>query len=483
VQEGEKPTTALISKKRAFLRSAAREPTSEAVRTEAQGLSRFILGFSGRLENKFKVVIQNLPNTLTRFARRLSEAFAQRSALFLTTTEKAMGVSPEVSFRTMTNVYLGDLAARASIDFLADQVAGAGFYTTMSEDYGELSEGKTAKQVVDEFCEEHGFDEVLLESAKYLVGWGNVFWWVGNPRKIEFLKPVPLEIIKNNGIRFDGEGQIERLELEWKREPQQIHGDELVHLATNALTAKPLGIGILQSLCTPLDIGDGEQREPFYKIKSKIQSGMADTVFNFGAPNELWTFPGVSKERLQEYLAQIKTIPRRGARFVFNPPVGSDAKVQPVIAERMRGLDFYVETLQDEFVLGLQTPLAKLITKTGFTEASAKAALEIAERRVLALQRFLKRSVERLLFARIVAQAGLDPKQAQVRLHWGMPESLDYEKLTALLSQLIVILRDIGPNVITSAELRKILRDVAKLPLEEEIQVQESMEAEVFARK
>jgi hypothetical protein len=141
--------------------------------------------------------------------------------------------------------------------------------------------------------------------------------------------------------------------------------------------------------------------------------------------------------------------------------------VQPVVAERMRGLDFYVETLEDEFVLGLQTPLAKLVTKTGFTEASAKAALEVAERRVLALQRFLKRNVERLLFSRVVAQAGLDPAQAQVRLNWGTSEVLDYEKLTGMLSQLIAILKDIGPNVITPQELRKILRDVAKLPLEE----------------
>jgi len=424
-----------------------------------------------------------LPNPFVHLVKRISEAFAQRSALFLTTTEKVMGISPEVSFKTMTSVYLGDLAARASIDFLADQIVGQGFYTTMNEEYEEKSESKTAKEVVDDFCAEHGLDEVLQESARYLVGWGNVFWWVGNPQKIEFLRLVPLEIIRDNGIKFNEDGQLERIELDWKRQPSIIPGDELIHLAYNVLTAKPLGIGVLQSLCTPLSIGDGEQREPFYQIKGKMHSGMAETIYTFGAPNEIWSFPGLSKERLQEYLAQIKTIPRRGARFVFNPPAGSEAKVQTVVAERMRGLDFYVETLEDEFVLGLQTPLAKLVTKTGFTEASAKAALEIAERRVSALQRFLKRGVERYLFDRVVAGAGLDPKQAQVRLNWGIHEALDYEKLTNLLSHLITILKDVGPDVITPAELRKILRDVAKLPLEEEEKPQQMMEVEVLARK
>jgi hypothetical protein len=350
---------------------------------------------------------------------------------------------------------------------LADQVAGQGFYTTYNEEYVEKSEGKTAKEVVDDFCEKQGVDEVLQESARYLIGWGNVFWWVGNPRKDEFLKTVPLEIIKDNGIRFDEKGQLNRIELDWKREPAQIQGDELIHLAYNVLTAKPLGIGVLQSLCTALDIGDGETREPFYQIKGKVHSGMADTIYMFGAPNELWSFPGLSKDKLQEFFAQIKTIPRRGSRFVFNPPAGSEAKVQPIVAERMRGLDFYVETLEDEFVLGLQTPLAKLVTKTGFTEASANAALEVAERRVLALQRFLKRGVERYLFDRVVTAAGLDPVKAQVRLNWGMPESLDYEKLTEILGQLTELLK-VDPTVISHQELRKILRDVAKLPLEEE---------------
>ncbi len=407
-----------------------------------------------------------MPNPLASLVGRVRLRFHE-AALFLTQTEQILGVSPDVSFKTMTQVYLGDLAARASIDFLSDQVAGQGFYTTYNEKYQEKSDSKNAKEIVDDFCENFGLDEVLQVSARYLIGWGNVFWWVGNPRQISKVAPVPLEIIRDGGVKFDGQGALDRLVLDWKRQPSEILGDEVVHLAYNTLTANPLGVGILQSLCTALDIGGGESREPFYQIKGKIHSGMAETIYTFGAPNELWSFPGLSKERLEAYAAQIKTIPRRGARFVFNPPAGSKAEVSSVVAEGMRGLDFYAQDLEDEYVLGLQTPLAKLVTKTGFTEASANAALEIAERRVLALQRFLKRGVERYLFKPVVAAAGLDPVQAQVRLNWGMPESLDYEKLTAILGPIVEIVRNLGPNVISPQEFRKILRDVAKLPLEE----------------
>jgi len=406
-----------------------------------------------------------LPRTLQVLSNRLRNAFHE-STLFLTQTEKAMGVSPTVDFKIMTSVYLGDLATRASIDFLADQVAGQGFYTTFNEKYQEKSDGKTAKEIVDEFCDRIGLDEVLQESSRYLVGWGNVFWWVGNSQRLDFLKTVPLEIIKENGIKFDEQGNLDRIELDWRREPAKIDGSEIIHLPYNVMTASPLGVGILQSLCTPLSIGGGEVREPFYQIKGKIHSGMADTIYTFGGPNELYSLPGVTKEKLQEFISLYRNAPRRGQRIFINPASGSKAEVTPIVAEGFRGTEFYVQTLEDEFVLGLQTPLAKLVTKTGFTEASANAALEIAERRVSAIQRFLKRGVERFLFDRVITAAGLDPAQAQVRLNWGMPEQLDYEKLTGLLAQLVQLARD-RPDVISVEELRKILRDIAKLPLEE----------------
>jgi len=125
----------------------------------------------------------------------------------------------------------------------------------------------------------------------------------------------------------------------------------------------------------------------------------------------------------------------------------------------------FIEYVLNQVYLGGQTPLPKLFTTPGFTEASAKAAIEIAERKVMALQRFIKRIAEREIFAPVLEQAGLDQKQAKCRLNWGMPEALDYEKLAALLPQLVVLTRDVG--AIKPNEMRKILRDVCKLPLEE----------------
>ncbi len=72
-----------------------------------------------------------------------------------------------------------------------------------------------------------------------------------------------------------------------------------------------------------------------------------------------------------------------------------------------------------QIYLNGQTPLTKLFTTSGSTETSAKAALEIAERKVMALQRFIKRSCEHETFTPLILQAEFEPKTANCRLNWG----------------------------------------------------------------
>ncbi|NIS81953.1 MAG: hypothetical protein GTO14_17490, partial [Anaerolineales bacterium] len=81
--------------------------------------------------------------------------------------------------------------------------------------------------------------------------------------------------------------------------------------------------------------------------------------------NELWSLPGLHKEKIKQIQSLVSKIGFKGNRFVWNPPKGSDAKVQTIVAERMRGLDYLVESLDDEYNLGLQTALTRLIAKRG----------------------------------------------------------------------------------------------------------------------
>jgi hypothetical protein len=63
--------------------------------------------------------------------------------------------------------------------------------------------------------------------------------------------------------------------------------------------------------------------------------------------------------------------------------------------------------------------LPRLFSTPGFTEASAKAALELQVMLIKPVQRYIKRQVEHEMFNTVLAQAGLNSAEAQVRLNWG----------------------------------------------------------------
>ena len=149
-----------------------------------------------------------------------------------------------------------------------------------------------------------------------------------------------------------------------------------------------------------------------------MQKAMIDQFEKFSAPNELWIFRNLGQDELATYANQLRKIPRKGARFAYN----DEADVKQATQQLGRGWEAYAESIINDFLLGLQTPIPRLFTTPGFTEASARAALEAAERKVMAIQRFIKRTVEAEVFSPLLRASGHDPLEAKVRISWGQPE-------------------------------------------------------------
>jgi hypothetical protein len=82
-----------------------------------------------------------------------------------------------------------------------------------------------------------------------------------------------------------------------------------------------------------------------------------------------------------------------------------------------------VDHIVNQFYLGCETPLPRLFSTPGFTEASANAALDLQDMLIKPVQRYIKRQVERDIFGPILRQASFDPSVAGVRLNWGSPET------------------------------------------------------------
>jgi len=342
----------------------------------------------------------------------LQERILKPSGMLLPAYHTYYGEQPAVSFKDCVEVYLKDPACKAFVDFLADQTVGMGFYTTVNPEYAESGEAKT---MIDEFCEQVNLDGLLQIGAREIIATGNSLWEKVEPDRLEDLRILPLTSIEK--IKRDMYGNVQGYVQSATYGGKTLPPERIIHFKWNPIDCEPFGTGLLRPLLEKLSFS-GETRMSFLEMKARIEKMLPEIFEKYAGPDELWIFEGVSDERLAEYQRLIKSKPKAGARFIYNKP----ADVKTVQIDPRTQFQAYLEHILNQFYLGGETPLPKLFTTPGFTEASARAAVEVAERKVLALQRFIKRIVEREIFVPLIIKAGLDAKEAECRLNWGMPE-------------------------------------------------------------
>jgi len=327
-----------------------------------------------------------------------------------------VGEAPTVSFSDLIGAYLHDPACKAFVDFLADQTVGAGFFTTVNAGYAEATK---AKAVVDDFCEAVNLDGLLQVGAREIVAYGNSFWLKIEPDNLEQLKILPLTGFEDSkAVVRDKAGEVKAYNYSYSGVKTTFQPEKIIHFKWNQVNFSAFGTGVLQVLLEEMSF-NGEARKSFLEMKARIERVMPEIFEKYAGPDELWLFPGVNAERLAEFQRLIRSKPKAGARFVCDR---ADADVKTVAVDPRARYEAYVDHIMNQIYLGGQTPLPKLFTSPGFTEASARAALDMAECKVQALQRFIKRVIEREVFAPVVAQAGFDPKKIDCRLNWGLPE-------------------------------------------------------------
>jgi hypothetical protein len=389
---------------------------------------------------------------LSSIIKRIREAVLSRRSTgsLLPAYQRVYGEPKTVTFSDVMTAYARDPSCKAFVDFLADQAVGMGFYTTVNEEYEHAEE---AKQVVDEFNEKVNLDGLLQIGAREIVASGNSFWLKTEPEHLENLKVLPLTGFDNpKAVVRDQYGDVTGYNYAYGDVKKSFAPEKIIHFKWNPVNFSAFGTGVLQVLLAELSF-EGEKRMSFLEMKARIEKIMPEIFEKYAGPDELWVFAGASDKKLAEYQKMIKSKPKAGAKFVYNK---KDADIKTVAVDPRARYEAYVDHILNQVYLGGQTPIPKLLTTPGFTEASANAAIEVSERHVMSLQRFLKRIVEQEIFEIIIDQAGFDFKKVECRLNWGMPEKPDVE---ALLPMLVNVARD-RPDIISAKEFRKILIDM-----------------------
>lgn len=319
---------------------------------------------------------------------------------------------PEVTFREYVEAYERDPEVAAAVDFLTHQVVGPGFHTE--------SRDPEAKRVVDEFNRAVGLDSILLNVVRELILAGNSFLRIVRSDGV-MAGLVRIKLTSVSRARVDKESgrPVSYIVVEDGVE-REVPGSEVIHFAWNKLDSHVFGSGLIRQLLEPKPInyrGRVIYSDSVLRAKWRMEWIMTRILEKY-VSRSIYVFKDVGDEELGE-----KVIPKLnqlepGQDFVTNREV----EIREVKIDPRAKFEAYIEYLHNQMLSGLRTPVVKLFTTPGFTEASARAAVEAAEHHVRAIQRYVKRVVESEIFGRLLEERGLDPESSGVKLNWGIPE-------------------------------------------------------------
>jgi hypothetical protein len=275
-------------------------------------------------------------------------------------------------------LYDRDPTCKASVDLLAASTVGMGFYTTVDEKYDKASQ---AKDAVDRFCEEVNLDGLLNDMAKPLIGCGNDFWLKLTPERLADTLRMPLDSVQRIGL-----SSVPDLKVPYKVTGYQLKstyagnaGNELkteavIHWRLCSDVPSGFGVGLLQVLLHTLTI-DTDKRPAYAWMKAKIERIMPRIFEKYAGPDVLAYLEKADAATIKQFESTIKNRPEEGAWLFYNKP----CEVKPVtIDPRAQGFVYYIDHIVNQFYLGCETPLPRLFSTPGFTEASARAALDLA---------------------------------------------------------------------------------------------------------
>jgi len=346
---------------------------------------------------------------------------------------KYYGEPPEDDPSTYEYYYLNDPVVRAAVDFIAEMVAGVGYYTSC--------EDERAKQIVDEFAAKVNLDGLLLRATRNMLIYGNAYIEkVFDGKKLLNIKLLPSTNIR---VKRDEHGVIEGyVQLVAGREIQ-FKPEEIVHLKYLEIGTKAYGISMIKPVLK------------FLEIKKQFNEDMEKIIHRYAAPKVIWKCGDeASVESLKIVLNNLDPDE--------DPIVSGDIQHEVIeIDPRLRFADF-IEYLERNIFEGLGAPLLSYLRNA--TEASARAMLEAVERHVAGLQRYIKRKVESEIFKPLIE--GYDLTEVP-RLNWGFPRT----KLDELTLNDIAQLVKPEISIINTSTARKWLQKMG-FPIEEETEAE-----------
>lgn len=338
--------------------------------------------------------------------------------------------------------YMENSEVNSAINVKSDMTVGIGYFTE--------SENKLAKELVDEYAELVGLDQILLRVVKYMLIYGfcpvERFFKPGRPAKQEDIK-LYLKILlpKTVKIQRDEKGKVLGYKQVANGKTVYFKPSEIIWFVNNEITS-PYGTSLIQPIMNLL------------KAKEKINEDMPKIIHRYASPLTVWE----SNQTIEPLKQAVTTRQADEDIFLGNVPPGT-VRFQNLEIDPRGRFDNYLRIIDESILECLQAPILRYLRNA--TEASATKMLEVIDRHIEGIQRYIKRMVEGEIFAPLLLVQGIEDVP---RLRWGLPRTgLENIKLTD-----IALLVEKG--VITSKQGVDLLRKLGVPFEEEEIQKPET---------
>jgi len=300
---------------------------------------------------------------------------------------------------------------------------------------------------VDYFNEKNNIDEILQTASIEMVAYGNSFLHVTNGYRFIPLEAVEKAIPRRKEVPIKDEYRIELTALYDKK---KLEWGSFTHFRANVTTkSAPFGQGIIEGLMRSYSWtkeGETVQTPTPLELRHSTRRSMMKGFEKFSFGNELWIFQDLNDIALEKQANRMKTMQDTGERIVTNAK--GDIKI--AVPQRTTSYDQWLQATQAEFNALLEDPALKIHTETIFAKATAEEETKLFQKKVLSMQRVLKRQIE-ALWAKCLKEWGFDPVKAKARMNFGVPEIPEYN--------IQDVLKAVEQGVIDKDEARQMLRE------------------------
>jgi hypothetical protein len=367
-------------------------------------------------------------------------------------------------FRAALEAYRNPMIALA-VDSITASILSSGFYFT--------SESPEAVDRVSGWAEKAGLRSLLFDVIREVVLTGNSFLRPEGRGEGLQLHRIPLIWFRPKlDLVVEGEKVVVQnyyIDVKvgaYTELDRKLPAEEVIHFAFNVLNPEwPWGCGIAYQIVTHQR--DWKGREVPSPLESEATLRRDLILFmDKAVPKRILRFDVGEVELREKIIPEMESLLKEpGADLLTNRKFEMSELKPP---ERLR-FEYY-QIFENMFTAALRSPVVKLFTTPGFTEASAREATSLFELFTNAVRELVEHVLETRVFPLVTPE--------HVEIHWGQPQRPELK-----FTEIIQAARAdaFNPAIISREEARKILRELGWI-LEDEDGLGPLKREEAFGR-